>query len=155
MGTLAAGQVNSNNIGIPLSLYLLGSAAYPAPVILLQLLVFTPITMAIFEAVTTGQRRPFPILRRTLTNPIVVGSVRRRRKIEKQRRIHIKRIRRSMREPKAEVTQDTKSMPALRRSAPDSGTEYGRPQALTWNIGTTGSTVSEARTFRPLGMAEA
>ena len=76
MGTLAAGQVNSNNIGIPLSLYLLGSAAYPAPVILLQLLVFTPITMAIFEAVTTGQRRPFPILRRTLTNPIVVGSVR-------------------------------------------------------------------------------
>jgi len=75
IGTLSAGQVNSNNIGIPLSLYLLGSAAYPAPVILLQLIVFTPITMAIFEAVTTGQRRPFPILRRTVTNPIVVGSV--------------------------------------------------------------------------------
>ncbi len=75
VGTLAAGQVNSNNIGIPLSLYLLGSAAYPAPVILLQLIVFTPITMAIFESVTTGQRRAFPILRRTVTNPIVVGSV--------------------------------------------------------------------------------
>lgn len=75
VGTLAAGQVNSNNIGIPLSLYLLGSAAYPAPVILLQLIVFTPVTMAIFESVTTGQRRPFPILTRTVTNPIVVGSV--------------------------------------------------------------------------------
>lgn len=75
VGTLSAGQVNSNNIGIPLSLYLLGSAAYPAPVILLQLLVFTPITMAIFESVTTGQRRPIPILRRTVTNPIVLGSV--------------------------------------------------------------------------------
>lgn len=75
IGTLSAGQVNSNNIGIPLSLYLLGSAAYPAPVILLQLLVFTPITMAIFEAITSGQRRALPILRRTLTNPIVVGSV--------------------------------------------------------------------------------
>lgn len=75
VGTLAAGQVNSNNIGIPLSLYLLGSAAYPAPVILLQLLIFTPITMAIFESVTTGQRRPFPILRRTATNPIVLGSL--------------------------------------------------------------------------------
>lgn len=75
VGTLAAGQVNSNNIGIPLSLYLLGSAAYPAPVILLQLIVFTPITMAIFEAITTGQRRAIPILRRTVTNPIVVGSV--------------------------------------------------------------------------------
>jgi len=75
IGTLSAGQVNSNNIGIPLSLYLLGSAAYPAPVILLQLIIFTPITMAIFEAVSTGQRRVFPILRRTVTNPIVVGSV--------------------------------------------------------------------------------
>lgn len=50
IGTLSAGQVNSNNIGIPLSLYLLGSAAYPAPVILLQLLAFTPLTMAVFEA---------------------------------------------------------------------------------------------------------
>lgn len=75
IGTLSAGQVNSNNIGIPLSLYLLGSAAYPAPVILLQLIVFTPITMAIFEAISTGQRRVFPILRRTVTNPVVVGSV--------------------------------------------------------------------------------
>ncbi|RLK49238.1 AEC family transporter [Microbacterium telephonicum] len=75
IGTLSAGQVNSNNMGIPLSAYLLGSAAYPAPVILLQLLIFTPISMAIFEAVSTGQRRFLPILRRTVTNPIVVGSV--------------------------------------------------------------------------------
>lgn len=75
IGTLSAGQVNSNNIGIPLSLYLLGSAAYPAPVILLQLLAFTPVAMAILESISTGKRRPIPILRRTLTNPIVVGSV--------------------------------------------------------------------------------
>lgn len=76
IGALSAGQVNSNNIGIPLSLYLLGSAAFPAPVILFQLLVLTPITMAIFEALTspTG-RRPWPIIRRTVSNPIVVGSV--------------------------------------------------------------------------------
>ncbi|MFT4213839.1 MAG: AEC family transporter [Microbacterium sp.] len=78
IGALAAGQVNSNNIGIPLSLYLLGSAAYPAPVILMQLLAFTPISMAIFETVTAdqpGARRAIPILRRTVTNPVVVGSV--------------------------------------------------------------------------------
>ncbi len=56
IGALSAGQVNSNNIGIPLSLYLLGSAAYPAPVILLQLLVFTPISMAVLEAATVGPR---------------------------------------------------------------------------------------------------
>jgi len=75
MGVLSTGQVNSNNMGIPLSVYLLGSAAFPAPIILMQLLVFTPISMAIFEAVTTGQRRPIPILTRTVTNPIVIGSV--------------------------------------------------------------------------------
>lgn len=75
IGALAAGQVNSNNIGIPLSLYMLGSAAYPAPVILLQLLVFTPVSMALFEAITTGQRRLGAIAVRALTNPIVVGSV--------------------------------------------------------------------------------
>lgn len=75
IGMLAAGQVNSNNIGIPLSLYLLGSAALPAPVILMQLVVFTPITMAVLEAVTSGQRRVGPILRRTFGNPIVIASI--------------------------------------------------------------------------------
>ena len=75
IGALSAGQVNSNNIGIPLSLYLLGSAAYPAPVILLQLLVFTPITMAILDAVTSGRATLWRSIVRTTTNPIVLGSV--------------------------------------------------------------------------------
>ncbi|GAA5027678.1 AEC family transporter [Microbacterium fluvii] len=75
VGALSAGQVNSNNIGIPLSLYLLGNAAYPAPVILLQLLVFTPVSMTIFEAITSGRRSIWGPLRRTLTNPIVIASV--------------------------------------------------------------------------------
>jgi malonate transporter and related proteins len=75
IGALSAGQVNSNNIGIPLSLYLLGSAAYPAPVILMQLLVFTPITMAILDAVTTARSSPWRAIGRVVTNPIVLGSV--------------------------------------------------------------------------------
>ncbi|QKJ19536.1 AEC family transporter [Microbacterium hominis] len=75
IGALSAGQVNSNNIGIPLSLYLLGSAAYPAPVILLQLLAFTPVTMAILDAVTAGRTSPWRTLTRTVGNPIVLGSV--------------------------------------------------------------------------------
>ena len=74
IGALSAGQVNSNNIGIPLSLYLLGSAAYPAPVILMQLLVFTPISMTILESITAGSTSFWRALRRTLMNPIVVGS---------------------------------------------------------------------------------
>lgn len=74
IGALSSGQVNSNNIGIPLSLYLLGSAAYPAPVILLQLLIFTPITMTILDAVTNGRTSPGRALLRTVSNPIVLGS---------------------------------------------------------------------------------
>ncbi|MDT0181281.1 AEC family transporter [Microbacterium sp. ARD31] len=74
IGALSAGQVNSNNIGIPLSLYLLGSAAFPAPVILLQLLVFTPITMAILDAVTSGRSSLWKTIGRTVANPIVLGS---------------------------------------------------------------------------------
>ncbi|MDF2491944.1 MAG: hypothetical protein K0Q58_522 [Microbacterium sp.] len=74
ISALSAGQVNSNNIGIPLSLYLLGSAAFPAPVILMQLLIFTPITLAIMDAATSGERSLPRILTRTVTNPIVVGS---------------------------------------------------------------------------------
>lgn len=75
IGALSAGQVNSNNIGIPLSLYLLGSAAYPAPVILMQLLVFTPISLSILDAITRGRGSIWQILRRTMTNPIILGSV--------------------------------------------------------------------------------
>ena len=74
IGSLSAGQVNSNNIGIPLSLYLLGDAAFPAPVILLQLLVFTPITMAILDAVTSGRSSLAKTIGRVVTNPIVLGS---------------------------------------------------------------------------------
>jgi malonate transporter len=74
VSALSAGQVNSNNIGIPLSLYLLGSAAYPAPVILLQLLVFTPIALAILDSATSGVRSIRRIVGRTVANPIVIGS---------------------------------------------------------------------------------
>ncbi|SDH29204.1 AEC family transporter [Microbacterium pygmaeum] len=75
IGALSAGQVNSNNIGIPLSLYLLGSAAYPAPVILMQLLIFTPISMTILEAATSGQTSVWRSIGRAISNPIVIGSV--------------------------------------------------------------------------------
>lgn len=58
IGSLSAGQVNSNNIGIPISLYMLGDAAYSAPVILFQLLVLMPIALAILDAATSGSRSP-------------------------------------------------------------------------------------------------
>ena len=75
IGALSAGQVNSNNIGLPLSLYLLGSAAFPAPVILMQLLIFTPVSLTILDAVTSERVSLRRTLRRTATNPIILGAL--------------------------------------------------------------------------------
>lgn len=75
IGALSAGQVNSNNIGLPLSLYLLGSAAFPAPVILMQLLIFTPISLTILDAVASERVSLVHTLRRTATNPIILGAL--------------------------------------------------------------------------------
>ena len=75
IGALSSGQVNSNNIGIPLSIYLLGSAAYPAPVILMQLLVLTPISLTILDAVTSDTVSVRRTLRRTATNPVIIASL--------------------------------------------------------------------------------
>lgn len=75
IGALSAGQVNSNNIGLPLSLYLLGSAAYPAPVILMQLLIFTPISLTILDAVSSARASIGRIALRTATNPLIIGSL--------------------------------------------------------------------------------
>lgn len=75
IGALSAGQVNSNNIGLPLSLYLLGSAAYPAPVILMQLLIFTPISLTVLDAVSSARASIGRIALRTATNPLIIGSL--------------------------------------------------------------------------------
>jgi hypothetical protein len=45
IGALASGYVNANNIGLPVSVYVLGDASSSAPVILLQLIVLAPIVM--------------------------------------------------------------------------------------------------------------
>ncbi len=74
IGALSAGQVNSNNIGIPISLYMLGNAAFSAPVILFQLLVLMPIALSILDAATSGSRSIWRILRQTAKNPMLIGS---------------------------------------------------------------------------------
>jgi malonate transporter len=74
IGTMASGYVNANNIGIPVSLYVLGNAAYSAPVILLQLLVFTPIVLSILDAETSGVLSLRRLLLQPLRNPLILGS---------------------------------------------------------------------------------
>ena len=75
IGSLAAGYVNGNNIGIPIALYMLGDAAYSAPIVLLQLLLFAPIALAILGARVEGRTSFGGILKSTFTNPIIIGSL--------------------------------------------------------------------------------
>lgn len=75
MGALASGQVNGNNVGIPISTYLLGNAAYSAPIILMQQIALTPITLAVLDALTSGESKWWKAIVRVFRNPLVLGSL--------------------------------------------------------------------------------
>ena len=75
MGALSSGQVNGNNIGIPISTYLLGSAAYAAPIILMQQIALTPITLTVLDAISSGETKWWKAIARAFRNPLVIGSL--------------------------------------------------------------------------------
>ena len=75
VGALGSGYVNANNIGIPIALYLLGNAAFSAPVILAQLLVFMLIALVLLDASTsTSKPSVGRILKQTARNPMLIGA---------------------------------------------------------------------------------
>jgi predicted permease len=75
IGSMAAGYVNANNIGIPVAVYVLGDTAYSAPVLLFQLLVLAPISLGILDVATSGTVSVKRILLQPVRNPIIIASV--------------------------------------------------------------------------------
>ncbi|MBB5845041.1 putative permease [Conyzicola lurida] len=75
IGSMAAGYVNANNIGIPVAVYVLGDTAYSAPVLLFQLLVLAPISLGILDVTTSGKVSVKRILLQPVRNPIIIASV--------------------------------------------------------------------------------
>lgn len=76
IGALSSAYVNAGNLGIPVASYVLGSAAYVAPTLLLQLLVLQPIALAVLDAdAHTGRRSLRRALLRPLQNPLTLGSL--------------------------------------------------------------------------------
>ncbi|ANP74248.1 AEC family transporter [Cryobacterium arcticum] len=75
LGATSATYVNANNIGLPVAIYVLGSAQYVAPVLLLQLLVLAPITLTILDSSTRGRVSVRGILTQPLRNPMIIASV--------------------------------------------------------------------------------
>lgn len=75
IGALGAGYVNANNIGIPIATFMLGGAAYSAPVILLQLIFWAPLALLSLDAWKSGSLKIHQTLLRTFKNPIILGSL--------------------------------------------------------------------------------
>nr|WP_237419137.1 hypothetical protein [Kitasatospora sp. SID7827] len=80
VAVMAAGYVNSGNLGIPVAAQVLGDASYAAPVLLFQVLLVTPVVLAVLDATTGaagGATRPARLRRLTrlpLRNPVILGA---------------------------------------------------------------------------------
>lgn len=72
---LGVGYVNANNIGIPVSAYILGDPALSAPIILIQVVVIAPVVLIILD-IATGKRSNsvWRVLSRPFKNPILIAS---------------------------------------------------------------------------------
>lgn len=77
IGALATGIVNSTNLGVPLSLYVLGSATYVTPIMLFQLAVVTPVALTILDLSNPSGEKPSVgrILATPFRNPVTVAAI--------------------------------------------------------------------------------
>jgi malonate transporter len=75
IGALSSGYVNANNIGLPVSVYVLGDASSSAPVILFQLIVLAPIALTILDVSTSGKLSIGRVLMQPVRNPLIIGSL--------------------------------------------------------------------------------
>lgn len=74
IGATASGYSNLNNIGIPVSVYVLGGAGYVAPHLLVQVVVLMPIVLLVLDTISAKRVSLGRILTQPLRNPIVIGS---------------------------------------------------------------------------------
>ena len=74
IGGMASSYVNGGNLGIPLAVYVFGSATYVAPVMLFQIAFYAPLAMAAMDALTGGSSTLGQRIARPLLNPMVVAS---------------------------------------------------------------------------------
>ena len=74
IGALGGAYANATNMGLPLSAYVLGDPSTSAPVILLQLIVITPISLTILDLSTSGKLSVGRVLLQPVRNPLIIAS---------------------------------------------------------------------------------
>ncbi|WP_026541117.1 AEC family transporter [Paenarthrobacter nicotinovorans] len=77
IGALSVGIVNSTNLGVPLSLYILGSATYVTPIMLFQLAIVTPIALTILDLTDPAGKQVsvWRVLSIPFRNPVTVAAI--------------------------------------------------------------------------------
>ncbi|MFF1252216.1 AEC family transporter [Pseudarthrobacter sp. NPDC058329] len=77
IGALTTGIVNSTNLGVPLSAYVLGSATYVTPIMLFQLALLTPVALTILDlADPQGHKLSVrKVLATPFRNPVTVAAI--------------------------------------------------------------------------------
>ena len=74
VGSMLASYVNAGNLGIPVSVYVLGSSTEISAIILFQILVLAPISLGMLDAEGTQHRSVARRLLSLFTNPIIAAS---------------------------------------------------------------------------------
>jgi predicted permease len=75
IGAMAAGYVNSANLGIPVALQVLGDATFLTGVLLFQVLVITPLVLVLLDRGADRRLRPARLATLPLRNPVILGLV--------------------------------------------------------------------------------
>lgn len=74
VGAMASSYANANNIGIPVSLYAVGTAQHVAPVLLVQILVLAPFYLTVLGLVSGSKVSLKKLLVTPLANPMIIAS---------------------------------------------------------------------------------
>lgn len=79
ISSMSSAVANSGNLGIPISVFVLGDASYVAPLLIFQLALFTPAYLLLLDGTTAtakpGAARILQFVLPVLTNPNIIGSV--------------------------------------------------------------------------------
>ncbi|WP_026556172.1 AEC family transporter [Arthrobacter sp. 35W] len=75
LGSMSSSVANSANLGLPIAAYVLGDAAYIAPLLIFQLAFYTPAYLLLLDSATSGRRAtPVRVLLQIVRNPMILGT---------------------------------------------------------------------------------
>lgn len=76
ISAMSSSLVNGANLGLPIAVYVLGDAAFIAPVLIFQMAIFTPMYLMLLDSATSGRRTSVRTFAgQVLRNPIIIGTL--------------------------------------------------------------------------------